>query len=268
MSCCRIVYWMCLSACNNSLPVAKPKFNKIRKQVYLLLIIQANYQNTSSPEHVENLNDDEKYLDSFELDLFCSMSTCSFRLVLIRLIMSAQMFFIYSNPIFRQCINSKAMKPAHTQFRDQVSTLVNWFLNWNECEQTIALYTLLKRISNTQARFLSLILEHTFRDDPVEIQILQKQANDKGSASRSWQVGGWVSQHSVTFIGHMVLFSSKQAFYYHLHSNKTKPPDIRHLRIYQDPVFFSFRHMHSAFVQNPLYIFFLFVPFSFSTIVV
>ncbi|XP_028513844.1 protein Smaug homolog 1 [Exaiptasia diaphana] len=71
------------------------------------------------------------------------------------------------------------MKPAHTQFRDQVSTLVNWFSNWNECEQTIALYTLLKRISNTQARFLSLILEHTFRDDPVEIQFLQKQANDK-----------------------------------------------------------------------------------------
>ncbi|XP_031570980.1 protein Smaug homolog 1-like [Actinia tenebrosa] len=71
------------------------------------------------------------------------------------------------------------MKPAHTQFRDQVSALVNWFSNWNECEQTIALYTLLKRISNTQARFLSLILEHTFRDDPVEIQLLQKEANDK-----------------------------------------------------------------------------------------
>lgn len=72
------------------------------------------------------------------------------------------------------------MKPAHTQFRDQVSALVGWFNNWNECEQTIALYTLLKRISNTQAKFLSLILEHTFRDDPVEIQLLQKQANDKG----------------------------------------------------------------------------------------
>ncbi|XP_032221815.2 protein Smaug homolog 1 [Nematostella vectensis] len=71
------------------------------------------------------------------------------------------------------------MKPAHTHFRDQVSALVGWFSNWNECEQTIALYTLLKRISTTQARFLSLILEHTFRDDPVEIQLLQRQANDK-----------------------------------------------------------------------------------------
>ena len=73
------------------------------------------------------------------------------------------------------------MKPAqHTLFRDQVSTLVEWFANWNECEQTIALYTLLKRISTIQARFLSLILEHTFRDDSREVQMMQWRANDKG----------------------------------------------------------------------------------------
>ncbi|KAJ7380000.1 Protein Smaug 2 [Desmophyllum pertusum] len=72
------------------------------------------------------------------------------------------------------------MKPAHhTLFRDQVSTLVEWFANWNECEQTIALYTLLKRISTIQAKFLSLILEHTFRDDSFEVQMMQRQANDK-----------------------------------------------------------------------------------------
>ena len=73
------------------------------------------------------------------------------------------------------------MKPAHhTLFRDQVSTLVEWFANWNECEQTIALYTLLKRISTIQARFLSLILEHTFREDSFEVQVMQRRANDKG----------------------------------------------------------------------------------------
>ncbi|XP_078351384.1 LOW QUALITY PROTEIN: protein Smaug homolog 1-like [Oculina patagonica] len=72
------------------------------------------------------------------------------------------------------------MKPAHhTLFRDQVSTLVEWFANWNDCEQTIALYTLLKRISTIQARFLSLILEHTFRDDSFEVQMMQRRANDK-----------------------------------------------------------------------------------------
>ena len=74
------------------------------------------------------------------------------------------------------------MKPAHhTLFRDQVSTLVEWFANWNDCEQTIALYTLLKRISTIQARFLSLILEHTFRDNSLEVQMMQRRANDKGN---------------------------------------------------------------------------------------
>lgn len=73
------------------------------------------------------------------------------------------------------------MKPAHhTLFRDQVSTLVDWFGRWNECEQTIALYTLLKRISTIQAKFLSLILEHTFREDSFEVQMMQRRANDKG----------------------------------------------------------------------------------------
>lgn len=72
------------------------------------------------------------------------------------------------------------MKPAHhALFRDQVKTLVEWFGNWNECEQTIALYTLLKRISTIQARFLSLILEHTFREDSFEVQVMQSRANDK-----------------------------------------------------------------------------------------
>ncbi|CAH3043577.1 unnamed protein product, partial [Pocillopora meandrina] len=72
------------------------------------------------------------------------------------------------------------MKPAHhTLFRDQVSTLVDWFGRWNECEQTIALYTLLKRISTIQAKFLSLILEHTFREDSFEVQMMQRRANDK-----------------------------------------------------------------------------------------
>lgn len=79
------------------------------------------------------------------------------------------------------------MKPAHhTLFRDQVSTLVEWFANWNDCEQTIALYTLLKRISTIQAKFLSLILEHTFRDDSFEVQMMQRRANDKGSIYFDW----------------------------------------------------------------------------------
>lgn len=82
---------------------------------------------------------------------------------------------------FQDLSSSSDMRPAHhTLFRDQVSTLVEWFSHWNDCERTIALYTLLMRISTIQAKFLSLILEHTYREDSYEVQVMQKRANDKG----------------------------------------------------------------------------------------
>ena len=96
--------------------------------------------------------------------------------------------FTKINQIFRRFQGlslTSDMKPAHTLFRDQVSTLVEWFASWNECEQTIALYTLLKRITTIQAKFLSLILEHTFREDSFEVQMMQRQANDKGKLAVS-----------------------------------------------------------------------------------
>ena len=49
-------------------------------------------------------------------------------------------------------------------FRDQVGVLAGWFKGWNECEQTVALLSLLKRVSQTQARFLQLCLEHSLAD--------------------------------------------------------------------------------------------------------
>ena len=71
------------------------------------------------------------------------------------------------------------MKPAHI-FRDQVNTVAQWFDQWNDIEQTIACYSLLKRLGPTQARFLSLVLDHTFRDSASEVQVLEEEANGKG----------------------------------------------------------------------------------------
>ena len=70
------------------------------------------------------------------------------------------------------------MKPAYL-FRDQVSTLSVWFKEWNDCEQTVALYSLLRRVSPTQARFLTLVLDQTLAD-AEECQRLEQEANDIG----------------------------------------------------------------------------------------
>nr|XP_005987865.1 PREDICTED: protein Smaug homolog 2 [Latimeria chalumnae] len=68
-------------------------------------------------------------------------------------------------------------------FRDQVGILVGWFKGWNECEQTVALLSLLKRISRTQARFLQLCLEHSLADCS-EIHILESDANNSAIVSQ------------------------------------------------------------------------------------
>ncbi|KAL4674774.1 hypothetical protein H8959_018708 [Pygathrix nigripes] len=61
-------------------------------------------------------------------------------------------------------------------FRDQVGILAGWFKGWNECEQTVALLSLLKRVTRTQARFLQLCLEHSLADCN-DIHLLESEAN-------------------------------------------------------------------------------------------
>ncbi|XP_051919874.1 protein Smaug homolog 1 isoform X3 [Hippocampus zosterae] len=70
-------------------------------------------------------------------------------------------------------------------FRDQVGILASWFKGWNECEQTVALLSLLKRVSRTQARFLQLCLEHSLADC-TELQVLEADANNPEVISQ-WQ---------------------------------------------------------------------------------
>ncbi|KAM9468724.1 protein Smaug homolog 2 isoform 2-T3 [Clarias gariepinus] len=70
-------------------------------------------------------------------------------------------------------------------FRDQVGILTDWFKSWNECEQTVALLSLLKRVSRTQARFLHICLEHSLADC-TEIHLLEAEANNAAIVSQ-WQ---------------------------------------------------------------------------------
>lgn len=64
-------------------------------------------------------------------------------------------------------------------FGDRATRLAEWFQDWNSCEQTIALYSLLSKVSATQARFLSLVLEHSLKNgcDSQELSKLETQAN-------------------------------------------------------------------------------------------
>lgn len=69
-------------------------------------------------------------------------------------------------------------------FRDQVGVLAGWFKGWNECEQTVALLSLLKRVSQTQARFLQLCLEHSLADC-AELHVLEGEANSPGKCANA-----------------------------------------------------------------------------------
>ena len=70
------------------------------------------------------------------------------------------------------------MKSTH-QFRDQVNAVTTWFKTWNGCEQTVALYSLLKKISITQAKFLLQVLLQSVQDS-TDIQSIEREANNPG----------------------------------------------------------------------------------------
>lgn len=73
------------------------------------------------------------------------------------------------------------MRPASANaFRSQVHAIQTWFTEWNDCERTIALYSLLRQMTPIHARFLSVVMEHTFRDQAYRTQMYEDQANDKG----------------------------------------------------------------------------------------
>lgn len=69
-----------------------------------------------------------------------------------------------------------------TAFGDRAKQLAAWFQEWNRCEQTIVLYSLLTKMSATQARFFSLVLEHVLKNgqDTQELARMEVDANNPG----------------------------------------------------------------------------------------
>ncbi|OQR72145.1 protein Smaug1-like [Tropilaelaps mercedesae] len=63
-------------------------------------------------------------------------------------------------------------------FREQVATVSNWFDEWNPCEQTVALYSLLKKLGPVQGRFLGLCLSQQGLQSSKETRITEQNAND------------------------------------------------------------------------------------------
>ncbi|KAL3874918.1 hypothetical protein ACJMK2_037870 [Sinanodonta woodiana] len=66
---------------------------------------------------------------------------------------------------------------SNNMFRDQVNSVTAWFSSWSQCEQTVALYSLLKMITPTQCRFLVQVLQQSPTENK-EVQLKEEEAND------------------------------------------------------------------------------------------
>ena len=74
-------------------------------------------------------------------------------------------------------------KSESSQFKEQLATVSQWFQQWTDCEQTIALCTLLKQLDSRQARFIEQLLQDLSSTDP-NLEDLEQQANSIGKNNR------------------------------------------------------------------------------------
>lgn len=74
-------------------------------------------------------------------------------------------------------------KGGSSLFKDQVCTISQWFTQWSDCEQTVALYTLLRQLDSKQARFVENLLQEQAATDSA-VDEVENRANDYGTALR------------------------------------------------------------------------------------
>lgn len=67
-------------------------------------------------------------------------------------------------------------------YREHLAAVSAWFETLSECEQIVALYSLLKRLAPAQARFLTLAMDQSL-ENCVELQVAEQQANNPGFVS-------------------------------------------------------------------------------------
>lgn len=65
-------------------------------------------------------------------------------------------------------------------FQERLNTMVQWFDQWNESGQTVALFKMLTRLAPTQARFVAIALEHSLTEC-AELALREQEANNPGN---------------------------------------------------------------------------------------
>lgn len=73
--------------------------------------------------------------------------------------------------------NEKGTMKSNNMFREQVNSVTSWFSSWSACEQTVALYSLLKQVPPLQCRFLVEMLQQRLSDNKEVIK-QEEEAND------------------------------------------------------------------------------------------